>query len=69
MKKYFVYFTYRKILPHSQERTNPMLTFEIITLDNTLASPSPTITVAGVLISLRDLGYTEDVTVIHMNPL
>lgn len=63
MKNYFVYFTYRKLLPHSQELTEPQLTFEIIALQDT---PETT---AQVLFALANRGYKEDVKVIHMNPL
>lgn len=74
MKKYFVSFTYKKILPHSQELTESLLTFEIVTLKNYSEGniepyEAESLTKDGVLLALAHRGYTENVNIVHMNPL
>lgn len=72
MKNYFVYFSYRKLLPASQELGEKLMTFEIISLDN---SPKGTVHFAtdtsksGVLLALSEKGYTQEVEVLAMNVL
>lgn len=77
LKKYFVSFTYRKLLPAAQnEFSAPILTYQILLLQSpeSEGEPTPTkvrsVSKVGIELALADLGYNaEYVNVLHMAPL
>lgn len=73
MKKYFVYFSYRRRNSEDQTVSPSLFTFEIVTLDDAplhAVRHETDISKSGVLIALQNLGMGyHNINVLHMNPL
>jgi hypothetical protein len=70
MKKYFVSFTYYRNNSDGDRATSDLLTFEVLELE-TGTAPSKYFSASrgGVLLALKEMGYTNVVNVVSMNPL
>lgn len=74
MKKYFVHFTYRKLLPASQNLGEKLFSFDIVELQPLIPNEinsnlGPSLSKDGLLLALAKKGYEYDVNVLMLSPV